>query len=153
LNDRHTCDLENPNKKTIIAMIACHVSGLFFLPLMPLLFGAIANDFGANSFQLGTLGTVQLSCTALGAFLLSKLAKKYNGRSLVIFAILTELIINIASAMTDTLATLFYLRAMSGLCQGILLASAAAIAAKNKNTEGMYSLYNSLLAFSAVLAL
>lgn len=134
-------------------MIACHVSGLFFLPLMPLLFGAIANNFGANSFQLGTLGTVQLSCSALGAFFLSKLAKTYNGRTLVIVAISIELLLNIASAMTESITSLFILRAMSGLCQGVLLASAAAIAAKNKNTEGIYSLYNSILAVCAVLAL
>jgi predicted MFS family arabinose efflux permease len=134
-------------------MVSCHVAGLFFLPLMPLLLGAIASDFNASPIQLGTLGAVQLSWTVIGAILLSKLATIVNCRTLVLIAVLFELLVNIASAMADSMTTITLLRAMSGLSQGVLLASAAAIAAINQNTERIYSLYNSVLAIFAVSGL
>jgi len=134
-------------------MASCHVAGLFFLPLMPLLLGAIASDFNASPIQLGTLGAVQLSCTAIGAILLSKLATIVNGRTLVLIAILFELLVNIASAMADSMTTITLLRAISGLSQGALLASAAAVAALSTNTERTFSFYNSTLALFAVLGL
>jgi predicted MFS family arabinose efflux permease len=134
-------------------MISCHVAGLFFLPIMPLLIGVIASDFGANSIQIGTLGAVQLSWTAIGAILLSKLATKINCRTLVLIAIIFELLVNIASAMADSITAITFLRALSGLSQGALLASAAAASAVSNNTERIYSLYNSVLAIFAVLAL
>jgi predicted MFS family arabinose efflux permease len=133
-------------------MISCHVAGVFFLPIMPLRIGVIASDFGANSIQIGTLGAVQLSWTAIGAILLSKIATKIDCRTLVLIAILFELLVNIASAMVDSITAITFLRALSGLSQGVLLASAAAAAVSN-NTERIYSLYNSFLALFAVLAL
>jgi len=153
LKNNHTFQYQNLNKKTLAAMISCHVAGLFFLPLMPLLFGAISNDFNVSPIQLGTIGTIQLSCTAVGAILLSKLASVFNCRTLVLFAIIVELIVNLATAMTDSISSVILLRAISGLSQGVLLASAAAVSAKSGNPERIYSLYNSMLAVFAVLAL
>jgi predicted MFS family arabinose efflux permease len=136
-----------------MAMISCHVAGLFFLPIMPLLIGVIASDFGANSIQIGTLGAVQLSWTAIGAILLSKLVTRVNCRTLVLIAIVLALLVSIASAMADSITTITFLSGISGLTQGVLLASAAATSAVSKNTERVYSFYNSVLAVFAVLGL
>lgn len=134
-------------------MVSTHVSGLFFLPIMPLLFGAIAADFNATAIQLGVIATIQLSCTAAGAALLSKIGSLYNCRILVFLAILTELLVNIACTLADSTLVLTLLRGVSGLSQGILLAAAAATAAASQNTERIYAIYNTLLAVFAVLGL
>jgi len=152
LNNHHH-NLRAQRKSALVAMVSTHVAGLFFLPLMPLLLGAIASGFDATPMQLGTMATIQLSCTALGAALLSRFAALYNCRTLVLVAILTELLVNVACTLVDSTLAITLLRAVSGLSQGILLASAAATAAASTNTERIYATYNVVLAVFAVLGL
>lgn len=153
MNSSNYHNFHAQSKFTLIAMVSTHVAGLFFLPIMPLLLGAIASDFGATSTQLGTIATIQLSFTALGAALLSKLGSIYSCRTLVLLAVSTELLINITCTMVDSTVAITLLRAVSGLSQGVLLAAAAAIAAASQNTERIYATYNVLLAVFAVLGL
>jgi predicted MFS family arabinose efflux permease len=134
-------------------MVSCHLAGLMFLPMTPLIMGSLATDFQATPTWLGTVASVQLVGTAVGAFLFSGLASHINARKLVIGAIGCELIVNLASAQADSLVELTLLRGMSGLAQGILLAAASATAVLAKKTSKIFVFYNVALAVLAVISI
>jgi predicted MFS family arabinose efflux permease len=134
-------------------MVFCHLAGLIFLPMMPLIMGAVAISLGASATGVGTVASIQLAATAIGAFLFSGLGTFINGRVLVIGAISCELTLNIASAYSSSLVELAALRGFSGLAQGVLLAAASATAVLGKKTEKTFVFYNVALAVFAVVFL
>lgn len=138
---------------SIIALIACHVAGLIFLPAMPLVMGAFVSDFAANSDWLGRIASMQLMTTACGALCFSVLGSKWNCRTMVLLALCIETGLNLATALADSIFVLLWLRGLSGFAQGILLAAAGAGAALATRTEKTYALYNIVLALFAVVVL
>ncbi|MBU2979995.1 MFS transporter [Alteromonas sp. C1M14] len=139
--------------KAIAALIACHVAGLVFLPAMPLVMGAFVSDFAANSHWLGRIASLQLLTTACGALCFSVMAGRFDCRKLVLFAISTEIILNIATANANGVVALLTLRGLSGFAQGTLLAAAGAGAALTTRTEKTFAWYNIALATFAVIVL
>lgn len=140
-------------RPVLLAMISCHVTGLFFLPLMPLLLGALAQDFSVSSLGLGIIGSVQLGCTAVGAIFLSRQGRCYSCRTLAIYAITIELLVNTGCVLSDSFTTVTVLRGVSGIAQGMLLAAASAGAAISHKTERFFVHYNVTLAIFAVAGL
>lgn len=139
--------------KAIVALIACHVAGLIFLPAMPMVMGAFVNDFAASSEWLGRIASLQLMATACGAFCFSVLGRRSNCRLLVILALACEILINIATINAGGVVSLLILRGFSGFFQGTLLAAAGAGATLSKCTEKTFALYNIALAVFAVVVL
>lgn len=134
-------------------MISCHVAGLFFLPMMPLLLGALALDFSLTPMELGALASVQLGCTAVGAMFLTRLARRHSCRTLVVCAVIVELLVTIGCVLSDSIATIAVLRVVSGFAQGMLLSGASAAAAISRKTERFFVYYNVALAIFAVAGL
>jgi predicted MFS family arabinose efflux permease len=137
----------------LLAMVSCHVSGLFFLPMMPLLFGALAQQFSIDPINLGAIGSLQLSCTAIGAIFLTRLGARYSVRVIVLCAIVGELMINLGCILSDSITTITLLRGVSGLTEGMLLAGASAGAAISRKTEHFFVNYTVALAMLAVTGL
>jgi predicted MFS family arabinose efflux permease len=140
-------------RPVLLAMISCHVAGLFFLPLMPLLLGALALDFSLTSVGLGAIGSLQLGCTALGAIFLARSGVRYSCRTLVICAIGVECLVNMGCILSESIATIAVLRALSGFAQGMLLSGASSGAAISRKTERLFVYYNVALAIFAVAGL
>jgi predicted MFS family arabinose efflux permease len=138
-------------RPALMAMISCHVMGLFFLPMMPLLLGSLAESFSLNPMDLGVLGSLQLGCTALGALLLTRLGTRWNCRKIILLAVVVELLVNVACMATGSITTIIALRGLSGLAQGMLLAGASGGAAISGRIERLFVLYNVALAVFAVL--
>ena len=134
----------------VFAMASCHIAGLFFLPMMPLVMGAFAEGLGANSIWLGTIASIQLGATAIGAFSFSKLSFRFSARYLVLCAIALEFLFNLATALSASLIEVAVLRGLSGITEGVLLAAAGAAAVLSRKTEKVFVFYNAGLAFIAV---
>ncbi len=135
------------------AMILCHVSGLIFLPLMPVLFETLAQAYFLSPLQLGAIGSVQLGCTAIGAFLLTRLGAGISCRALVVVAITVELLVNSACVFLESIEIISVLRGVAGLAEGVLLAGASAGAVIKGRTAQYFVYYNIGLALFAVASL
>ncbi|WP_232283278.1 MFS transporter [Paraglaciecola sp. T6c] len=135
------------------AMISCHVAGLFFLPMMPLVMGAFVSDFSAQTLSLGSIASIQLTTTALGAFSFTIIGARTSCRRIVLAAIASELLLNAATLVSSSFSELIVLRGASGFAQGHLLAAAGACAALSRRTEKTFAFYNATLAIFAVVFL
>jgi predicted MFS family arabinose efflux permease len=141
------------SRAALAAMISCHVAGLFFLPMMPLVMGAFVSDFSAQALSLGSIASAQLTTTALGAFSFTLIGARFSCRRVVLAAIACELLLNVATLMSSSFTELIILRGASGFAQGHLLAAAGACAALSQRTERNFALYNATLAIFAVVFL
>lgn len=138
------------SRAALLAMVSCHVAGLFFLPMMPLVMGTLTSDFAAQALSLGSIASAQLTTTALGAFTFTVIGTRVTCRHIVVTAITCELLLNVATMATSSFTEFLALRALSGFSQGHLLAAAGACAALSKKTEKNFALYNATLAVFAV---
>lgn len=137
----------------LLAMVSCHVSGLIFLPMMPLLLGTLAEEFAVGPIRQGAIGSLQLGFTAIGAIVLTRLGALYSCRRLVLCALAGEMFINFCCMMSDSITTITVLRGMSGFTEGMLLAGASAGAAVSRRTERFFVFYTAALAIFAVIGL
>lgn len=154
MTTRHIADVAAfSSRGALAAMISCHVAGLFFLPMMPLVMGAFVSDFSVQALSLGSVASAQLTTTALGAFSFTIIGTRTSCRRIVLAAIACELLLNAATLMSSSFSELIVLRGASGFAQGHLLAAAGACAALSRRTEKTFALYNATLATFAVVFL
>ncbi|NIB42300.1 MFS transporter [Pseudomaricurvus alkylphenolicus] len=153
-----TRDLQTttPNDQSLpmaISRICMWVSGQAWVPLLPLLIGAITTKFALDLSTAGFVAAAQILCGAFGAFAMSRLLGKFNARYMAVIAITVAMLGNILAALAPALSLFFLSRVISGLAEGCLMALASGAAAVSTRTEHVFSTYKISFGLYAVIGL
>jgi MFS family permease len=105
---------------TIAILSALAYSGLF---TMPLWIGGLADQFGFSSALLGGLASFQLLCSMLAALWVSSKNSAKSLKPLFLWGTVVVLLANGLSASGGEMKVLLLARGMSGIGEGVLLAS------------------------------
>jgi predicted MFS family arabinose efflux permease len=136
-------DIETTDtKRTLAAIVAVYISGIFGFVAMPLLVGYTVEAFDVREGTAGIVMGVELGAVAFSCLLLSFTIRKLNaqlGVFLALAAFLAGSGVSMWAALTKGWPLFVVARAITGFGEGCLMAAADAMAAGRRQPERAYS--------------
>ncbi|WP_312819270.1 MFS transporter, partial [Pseudomonas sp.] len=115
------------NKNNLLlraALIYIAATALIIIGVQPIFIGLVAERMNLDLSQQGWILSSEMTGTLLGSLLLPLLGRRFGGRGLYLAGALAALLLNVLSAMLDSLATLVLCRLACGVATGLLYAGA-----------------------------
>jgi len=131
----------------VIALSCAAYSGLF---AMPLWIGGLTDDLQTSSAVPGYMGSVQLTCSMLASLWVAARVELLNQRSIAGAAVALIFIANAACAALPGIELLFLARAVSGVGEGLLLASLNAAISRSTHPDRYFALSQTTIALFGI---
>ncbi len=123
-------------------------SGLY---AMPLWIGAYADHLHLSSSISGYMGSLQLMMAATASIWVSGKINHYSAAKLAFIGTALVLFANIASALGTSIPLLFFVRAISGIGEGILLANLNVYISRTSNPDKFFALSQTTIAVFGII--
>jgi|GEM_PF-5431081 len=134
---------------SVIIFSCIAYSGLF---AMPIWLGALQDTLDISSITIGYIGSLQLACATISAYVLSNYLDRISLIQVIHVALLCVVGANLASFVMTDMTGLFLVRGVSGIGEGMLLAGLNAAISKHENHARLFALsQTSLAGFGIVL--